>query len=259
MANWSTFTAGLDTFGGALSGDMLGTSLPTADSVFNIGPIGSNDVVSATGQTITLPAGTDSALKLLATAVNGAQPNQTFTVTYTDGDNGHIEPVDQRLGPLHKNFTGETTAYTFAYPHTSGGSIQGGSYRLYEYSLTLNPNKTVKNITFPNDPNVELVAATLIPVVSTQINLSSAFNRTGIVTDGRRSAADLTPMAMPSRQIARTTITVGVRYLQLRAGQYEQRHQFHRAVDHPAGGHRHRAEAAGHGRQRRPTEPDFHR
>ena len=126
MANWSTFTGGLDTFGDALSGDMLGTSLPTADSVFNIGPIGSNDVVSATGQTITLPAGTDSALKLLATAVNGAQPNQTFTVTYTDGTTATLtQSISDWAAP--QNFTGETTAYTFAYRDTSGGSIQGGS------------------------------------------------------------------------------------------------------------------------------------
>ena len=64
---------------------MLGTSLPIAGTTFNIGPINTNNVVSATGQTIALPAGNDAALKLLATAVNGAQPNQTFTVTYTDG------------------------------------------------------------------------------------------------------------------------------------------------------------------------------
>ena len=209
VANWSTFTGGLDTFGGALSGDMLGTSLPTADSVFNIGPIGSNDVVSATGQTITLPAGTDSALKLLATAVNGAQPNQTFTVTYTDGTTATLnQSISDWAAP--QNFTGETTAYTFAYRDTSGGSIQGGSYRLYEYSLTLNPNKTVKNITLPNDPNVELLAATLIPVVPTQINLSSAFNRTGIVTDGSTFSGGLDTYGDAlSANLLGTSITVG--------------------------------------------------
>ena len=162
-----------------------------------------------TGQTITLPAGTDSALKLLATAVNGAQPNQTFTVTYTDGTTATLnQSISDWAAP--QNFTGETTAYTFAYRDTSGGSIQGGSYRLYEYSLTLNPNKTVKNITLPNDPNVELLAASLIPVVPTQINLSSAFNRTGIVTDGTTFSGGLdTDGDALSSNLLGTSITVG--------------------------------------------------
>ena len=37
------------------------------------------------GTTIALPAGNDSTVNLLATAVNGNQVNQTFVVTYTDG------------------------------------------------------------------------------------------------------------------------------------------------------------------------------
>ena len=34
------------------------------------------------------------------------------------------------------------------------------------------------------DANVEVLAATLVPAATTQVNLSSAFNRTGIVADG---------------------------------------------------------------------------
>ena len=209
VANWSTFSGGLDTYGDALSGDMLGTTLPTADSVFNIGTIGSNDVVSGAGQTIALPASTDAALKLLATAVNGAQPNQTFTVTYTDGTTATLtQSISDWAVP--QDFPGETTAYTFAYRDTAGGSIQGGLYRLYEYSLTLNPNKTVKSITLPNDANVELLAATLIPVVPTQINLSSAFNRTGIVTDGSTFSGGLDTYGDAySANLLGSTVTVG--------------------------------------------------
>jgi hypothetical protein len=42
-----------------------------------------SDAVS--GQTVTLPAGKFSTLKLLASGVNGSQTGQTFVVKYTDG------------------------------------------------------------------------------------------------------------------------------------------------------------------------------
>jgi disulfide oxidoreductase YuzD len=50
-----------------------------------LGVVVGNNVVSAAGQTINLPAGSFSTLNFLATAVNGNQPNQKFVVTYTDG------------------------------------------------------------------------------------------------------------------------------------------------------------------------------
>ena len=42
-------------------------------------------MIQATGQTIGLPTGSYSTVNLLATAVNGNQLNQTFTINYTDG------------------------------------------------------------------------------------------------------------------------------------------------------------------------------
>ncbi len=213
VANWSTFSGGLDTTGAALSGDMLGTTLTTGDSLFNIGPIGTSDVVSTAGQTIALPASTDAALKLLATAVNGAQPNQTFTVTYTDGTTATLtQSISDWAVP--QIFKGETTAYTFAYRDLSGGSIHIGSYHLYEYSLTLDPTKTVKSITFPNNANVEVLAATLIPVVSAQVDLSSTFNRTGIVTDGTTFSGGLDTYgdALSANQLGSTLSIGGVTF-----------------------------------------------
>ena len=61
---------------------------------------------------------------------------------------------------------------------------QPGAYNVYEYTFALDPTKTVESITLPNNTNVEVLAATLIPTGTTQVNLSSAFNRTGIVADG---------------------------------------------------------------------------
>src|SRR5271166_2838595 len=74
---------GLDDDGYAYSATLLGTSIGWAGSTFTLGAAGTADAVSST--TIALPAGHNSTVNLLATGVNGNQPNQTFIVTYTDG------------------------------------------------------------------------------------------------------------------------------------------------------------------------------
>ena len=86
VADGTSFAGGgLDADGNAFSASLLGTNLTADGTPFDFGPVGTDDVVSAEGQTIPLPAGNDAALELLATGVNGSHPNQTFTVTYTDG------------------------------------------------------------------------------------------------------------------------------------------------------------------------------
>jgi hypothetical protein len=80
----STFTAGLDGGSGAYSANLLGSSVTFGGNSYNLGAAGSNNDVSATGQTITLPSGNDTTLTFLATGVNGNQASQTFTVTYSD-------------------------------------------------------------------------------------------------------------------------------------------------------------------------------
>ncbi len=181
--DWTTFTGGLDGVGNAFSSDALGTTLSAGGTIFNIGPAGSDDVISADGQTIALPAGNDSALQLLATAVNGAQPNQTFTVTYTDGT---TQTFTQSISDWtsSQGSPGALTALTTAYRDTAGGTVQLQQVSLYDFTLMLNPSKTVSSLILPNDANVELLAATLTPATTTQVNLTSAFNPTGIVADG---------------------------------------------------------------------------
>ena len=75
----------IDGGGAALSANLLGTSQTWNGTPFTIGAPGSSNVVSATGQTISLPAGQYASLQFLALAVNGNQANQTFTVHYADG------------------------------------------------------------------------------------------------------------------------------------------------------------------------------
>ena len=211
VTDGSTFSGGLDTYGDALSSNLLGTSVTVGGATFNFGPANTNNAISATGQTIALPASSDAALKLLATAVNGSQTNQTFTVTYTDGTTATFtQSISDWAAP--QDFFGETTAVTTAYRDRSNGTMQGGNFDVYEYTFTLNPSKTISSITLPNDANVEILTATLLPSIPAPVspNLSQAFNRTGIVTDGSTFSGGLDTYGDAlSSNLLGTSVTVG--------------------------------------------------
>ena len=95
----------------------------------------------------------------------------------------HLHAVDQRLG-LSDGYSGESTALTTTYRDSSDGSPQAGQFRLYAYTFSLDPSKVVQSLTLPKNANVEVFAASVVPGGSTQADLSSAFNRTGVVSDG---------------------------------------------------------------------------
>ena len=186
VTDGSTFsgTGGLDGGGAALSANLLGTSQTWMGTTFAIGPAGSSDVTSAAGQTIALPAGQDVSLDLLATGVDGDQPNLTFTMQYSDGTKATFtQSVSDWFTP--QNYSGESNAVTMAYRDLSNGTEDNRTFYLYGYTFALNSAKTVSSLTLPNDANVELVAATLVPVPSApSVSLSGAFNRTGIYANG---------------------------------------------------------------------------
>jgi hypothetical protein len=161
VSDGSTFTGGLDGGGSALSGNLLGTGRMSGGAFFNLGAVGGNNVVSAAGQTINLPAGSFSSLRFLATAVNGNQPNQTFTVTYTDGTTATFtQGISDWFTP--QNFAGESDAVDMAYRDLSNGTKDNRTFHVYGYSFALNPAKTVKSITLPNNGNVKILAVTLM-------------------------------------------------------------------------------------------------
>jgi hypothetical protein len=162
VADGTKFSGGgLDGHGYAYSSTLLGTSLTAGGATFVFGPAGSADVVSAAGQTISLPSGNDSDLELLATGVNGSQPNQTFTVTYTDGTTAKFtQSLSDWAAP--QGYPGESTALKTSYRDTSSGSMQAGNFNIYEYAFALNPTKVVKSVTLPTDANLEVLAIDLL-------------------------------------------------------------------------------------------------
>ena len=164
----STFTLTTGIIDGgvaALSANLLGTSQTWNGTPFTIGAAGSSNVVSATGQTISLPAGQYASLQFLALAVNGNQANQTFTVNYADGTTQTFtQSLSDWFSP--QNYTGESKAVTMAYRDLSNGTKDNRTFYVYGYSFSLNATKTVSSITLPNDANVKLLSVTLSTATS---------------------------------------------------------------------------------------------
>ena len=151
---------GIDGGGYAYSATLVGSSVTWSGSTFTFGPSGSLNGASNTA--VTLPTGNFSTLNLLATGVNGNQPNQSFVVTYTDGTTTTIQ---QSLSDWFypQNYAGESVAVTTAYRLTSTGATGTGPEYIYGYSFALNGAKTVKSITLPKNRNVVVIAIDLIP------------------------------------------------------------------------------------------------
>src|SRR5262249_16862002 len=152
-------------------------------ATYSLGSAGVSDVISATGQTVSLDNANPnmetvnaSALTFLATGVNGNQANQTFVVTYTHASTQTFtHSISDSFTP--QNHRGESTAVTMAYRDTSNGGRDSRTFRVYAYSFAVNPLKQIQSITLPNEPNVEVLAVDLTPA-PLSVGLGSTFNRT---------------------------------------------------------------------------------
>ena len=86
------------------------------------------------GATIALPAGNDSTLNLLATAINGNQTNQTFIVNYTDGSSSSFtQSMSDWYTP--PNYAGESQALAMAYRLTPSGATDNRTVLLVRLLL----------------------------------------------------------------------------------------------------------------------------
>jgi hypothetical protein len=184
----------LDGLGDAYSSNLLGSSIDALGVTFTLGSPSVADAVSSA--TIPLPAGNFASLKFLATGNNGGgypitqsqrnRPNETFTVTYTDGSS---TTFTQSLSDLAtpQNYPGETIVDTMSHMVNSRGGLPGGPWYLYGYSFTLNSAKTVKSFGLPNDRGVVVLAAALVSGSAPPpkaVELSAAANVYGIFADG---------------------------------------------------------------------------
>lgn len=196
---------GLDRFNHTYSSTLLNPSLPWSSGSFRLGAPASADAVSS--KRITLPAGAYTAIELLATGVNGSQPRQPFTLTYT---NGVSVTITQSLSDWHapKAFVGEAVASTQAYRLTPDGSPQTGPYYLYGYAIAVNPLATLQSITLPNNPNVVVLAMNLVPTGAPPlaVDLTNVANTTGISAYHVGLTADTTRSYAFSGTVAAGTV-----------------------------------------------------
>jgi alpha-mannosidase len=158
----ATFTedASLDHDGSSFSSEALGSEQVGDDVVFKLGPPNTPDIVS--GQTVTLPEGKFSSLKLLALGVNGDQEMQTFTITYADNSSTSF-PRSLSDWSSPRNFPGESVAFASSYRINLDGSKDSRNFYGYAYSFDLDKNKTVRSVTLPSNRDVVILAASLVP------------------------------------------------------------------------------------------------
>ncbi len=160
-------TGGVDGSGYTYSANLLndvsaGEEIAVGPSRFHLGAADTPNVMYAAGQTIALPAGFYTELKVLGTGVQGDQAGQTFTVNYTDGSSEKVQQgfSDWFAGPGHAN---ESAAVELAYRNGSNGAPSGGPLFLYLYTFQLQPFRPIKSITMPNNRNLVWFAVTLAP------------------------------------------------------------------------------------------------
>jgi hypothetical protein len=159
---------GIDAGGAAYSGNLLGITSSNGEEVtvgttaFHIAGSNILNVVYGTGQTIPLPSGIYTDLKLLGTGVQGSQVDQVITVHYADGSSDTFhQSFSDWSSP--SGYVNESLAIKTAYRDYNDGSRDSQAFNVYLYDLKLRPFKPVKSITLPDNRNVVFLSSTLDP------------------------------------------------------------------------------------------------
>ncbi len=155
-------TGGLDGVGYSYSANLLTASRVFNGALLNFGPSNQLDAIGCSGQTVSLPAGQFSSLILFATGIEGNQPSQALTVHYTDGTTSQFtQSFSDWFTP--QKYAGESEGVAMAYRNFQNGTKDQRNFNLYEYRFALTSTKTVQSVTLPNNSNVVVLAATLLP------------------------------------------------------------------------------------------------
>jgi len=120
-----------------------------------------NNFVEAHGQQVLLPSGQYGALRLLGATHNGDVVSAA-TITYTDGTTASVPLAltDWAAGAGHN---GNTVEIAMEHRIKAGQGVDGPPVQIFGTSLPLAAGKSVLSITLPNDPRLEIYAATLTP------------------------------------------------------------------------------------------------
>ncbi|MFI1393677.1 GH92 family glycosyl hydrolase [Streptomyces sp. NPDC020681] len=114
--------------------------------------------VEARGQALLLPEGARSSLRLVGASHNGPV-NTTLTVRYTDGTSKDIAvTIGDWAGSAP---SGSTVVLDMPHRIKNGQGVDGPPVRLFGDSAPLDAAKTLRSVTLPDDPRVEVYAITL--------------------------------------------------------------------------------------------------
>jgi hypothetical protein len=141
--------------GDAYNSATLGTSATYKGVTFVFGPANAPDGVSS--ETIPLPAGSYGSLYLLGAGSYGAQTNQSFVVTYTDGT---TSTFTQTLSDWwsSQGYTGETVVVAPSNIIYFTGAVDAQPVNLYGYTFNLIAGKTVASLKLPSNRDVAFLA-----------------------------------------------------------------------------------------------------
>ncbi len=155
-------TASADNGGYAFPARALGTEQVGDEVVFKLGPSDAPDAVS--GKTVPLPNGKFTSLRLLATAVEGNQRRQVFTVNYADGTSSSFtQTLSDWASAGEDHVPGQSSAVRVPYRVAGDGTTDANAFGLFAYRFTLDSTKEVRSLTLPANRDVLLFATTLVP------------------------------------------------------------------------------------------------
>ncbi|MCL4514717.1 MAG: discoidin domain-containing protein [Firmicutes bacterium] len=150
----------LDGVGWSYSADLMPDTVILDGVEYQIGPKadGTKNVVMGASQSIPLPYGKFSSLRILGASTNGDKTG-TFYVTYTDGTTAefNLTMTDWCGAARH----GEATALTFNHRHSQTAD-QIITNHVFGYTLNLDSSRAVSSVTFPGDNNMKVLAITLV-------------------------------------------------------------------------------------------------
>ncbi|HEX2863032.1 MAG TPA: hypothetical protein VHN99_00575, partial [Deinococcales bacterium] len=140
-------------------GPQGGSTLATAAGSFLFPPtLLTRNMVTALGQSLSVPAGKYAALQLLATAEQG-NVAATLEADYADGTRATLPLTlpDWCQAPR----PGDTVGVAYPYRRNSLGSLEATACNLYALNFPLDPGKTLTALRLPNRETLHLFALTL--------------------------------------------------------------------------------------------------
>ncbi|WP_353950082.1 GH92 family glycosyl hydrolase [Knoellia sp. S7-12] len=118
-----------------------------------------SNFVEARGQTLLVPAGARSQLRLIGATHNG-DVSTALRVTYTDGSAANV-PVSLTDWAAGSGHNGNTVAIAMNHRIKGGSGVDGPPVQLFAASGAADGGKQLQSITLPNDPRFEVYALTL--------------------------------------------------------------------------------------------------